>query len=201
MNLYETPLGNITLDSEVINDLYSSGSFEWMKKNVDEGEHSIEMQLPFIFKQMEGAAFTLVPILVGSLSKDAEQLYGSLLSKYMDDPTNFFVISSDFCHWGSRFSYQYYEQEHGAIYKSIEALDRRGMDAIETQEPENFYSYGKKYKNTICGRHPIGVLLQTIKQSKSQFTVKFVQYAQSNKCMDEKDSSVSYAVAIVCPTQ
>jgi predicted class III extradiol MEMO1 family dioxygenase len=40
----------------VISELYASGSFEWMKKSVDEEEHSIEMQLPYIEKMMSGYA-------------------------------------------------------------------------------------------------------------------------------------------------
>ena len=43
---------------------------------------------------------TIVPVLVGSLSADKEQQYGKLFSKYLLDPENLFVISSDFCHWG-----------------------------------------------------------------------------------------------------
>ena len=46
--------------------------------------------------------FTVVPILVGSLANDKEQLYGELLAPYLADPDNLFVISSDFCHWGRR---------------------------------------------------------------------------------------------------
>ncbi len=33
------------------------------------------------------------------------------------------------------------------------------MDAIESMDPSAFTEYLKKYQNTICGRHPIGVLL------------------------------------------
>ena len=33
------------------------------------------------------------------------------------------------------------------------------MDIIERLAPEEFSSYLSKYKNTICGRHPIGVML------------------------------------------
>lgn len=44
----------------------------------------------------------VVPILVGALSPQSEAMYGQLLSKYVDDPKNFFSVSSDFCHWGSR---------------------------------------------------------------------------------------------------
>ncbi len=36
-----------------------------------------------------------------------EAAYGRLLAKYMDDESNIFIISSDFCHWGSRFSYTF----------------------------------------------------------------------------------------------
>ncbi len=44
--------------------------------------------------------FTIVPVMVGSLSPDKEHSYGSIFSKYLSDPDNLFVISSDFCHWG-----------------------------------------------------------------------------------------------------
>ena len=44
--------------------------------------------------------FKIVPILVGSLNSESEAKYGKILSKYLVRPDNFFVISSDFCHWG-----------------------------------------------------------------------------------------------------
>lgn len=33
------------------------------------------------------------------------------------------------------------------------------MSIIEQLDPMSFTNYLKKYRNTICGRHPIGVLL------------------------------------------
>ena len=47
--------------------------------------------------------FTIVPIMVGSLTFEKEVKYGKMFAKYLNDPENLFVISSDFCHWGSRF--------------------------------------------------------------------------------------------------
>jgi AmmeMemoRadiSam system protein B len=56
----------------------------------------------------------------------------------------------------------------------------------------------EKTKNTICGRHPISLLLHTIRACDTlQCTLKFVQYAQSSACKHHGDSSVSYASAIV----
>lgn len=141
--------------------------------------------------------FTIVPILVGSLNPEQEAQYGSLLAKYFMDPTNLFVISSDFCHWGQRFSYTYYDRSCGPIHKCIEQLDKQGMDIIETLSPTAFTEYLRKYNNTICGRHPIGVMLGAVKALQDQgfknMSFKFLKYAQSSQCLDMEDSSVSYA--------
>lgn len=144
---YATPLGDLPLDLQgtrpreratdtyskgynpiyslraVIHELHQTGHFCRMEKQVDEDEHSIEMQLPYLASIFKGyvrlptsnhhiltrdlpfasfQAATLVPIMVGSLDSEAEHLYGSLLAPYFDDPHNFFIISSDFCHWGKR---------------------------------------------------------------------------------------------------
>ena len=56
--------------------------------------------------------FKIVPILVGGLKPEAEAKFGRILSKYLIKPENFFVISSDFCHWGK------YKVEH-MIYKFL----------------------------------------------------------------------------------
>ena len=54
------------------------------------------------------------------------------------------------------------------------------MDIIETLNPTMFTDYLKKYGNTICGRHPISVLLQvnifTFIKQKFQILVYFLIY-------------------------
>lgn len=59
----------------------------------------------------------------------------------------------------TRFNYTYYDKKHGPIYKSIEALDRMGMEIIETGDADVFKRYLSEFDNTICGRHPISVFL------------------------------------------
>ena len=66
------------------------------------------------------------------------------LSTILKDPSNCFVISSDFCHWGQRFRYTQYDQEAGEIYQSIEALDKQGMDLIERLDAPGFAAYLKR---------------------------------------------------------
>ena len=89
-------------------------------------------------------------------------------------------------------------------------------------DPDAFAAYLRRYGNTICGRHPIGVLLQVclpswlrvcrgvpkpmleqfmpmqmLKHNAKQHRVAFRQYDQSSRCTSFRDSSVSYAAAVV----
>eukprot|EP00238_Polyblepharides_amylifera_P014054 CAMPEP_0196576874 /NCGR_PEP_ID=MMETSP1081-20130531/6044_1 /TAXON_ID=36882 /ORGANISM="Pyramimonas amylifera, Strain CCMP720" /LENGTH=292 /DNA_ID=CAMNT_0041895603 /DNA_START=174 /DNA_END=1052 /DNA_ORIENTATION=- len=194
---YRSPLGDLPICKDTYASLNETGKFDEMERDVDEAEHSLEMHLPYICKVMEGKAFTLVPIMVGSLSPVVEAEYGELLKHYIDDPANLFVVSSDFCHWGKRFNYTFYDKQCGPIHKSIEALDYAGMEIIERQDIAGFTNYLHDYSNTICGRHPIGILLNIIMKCQTVMGVKFVRYEQSSKCTCMKDSSVSYASAVI----
>ncbi|XP_052769444.1 protein MEMO1-like [Mya arenaria] len=201
---YKTPLYDLIIDTKINEELYGTGKFETMSITTDEDEHSIEMQLPYIAKAMESKKgnFTVVPVLVGSLNQDKESMYGKIFAKYLADPDNFFVISSDFCHWGSRFNYTYYDKSVGEIWRSIESLDKMGMDKIERLDSGGFSDYLKQYQNTICGRHPIGVFLHTIDALRAvgngfRVSFKFLKYSQSSKCSNTRDSSVSYAAGVL----
>ena len=54
-----------------------------MSEEVEEDEHSLEMQMPYIYKVMEQApkSYKIVPVLVGNLSPKKEDVYGSLFSR------------------------------------------------------------------------------------------------------------------------
>jgi AmmeMemoRadiSam system protein B len=125
------------------------------------------------------------------------------------------LISFSLKHRGTRFRYTYYtetdndnrpiqlsksneDQISRPIYESIEELDHRGIDTLEALSLTDFQNYLSKTRNTICGRHPIAVLmasLETIGQ-KTEFSnqkLKCIKYDQSSQCERYKDSSVSYA--------
>jgi AmmeMemoRadiSam system protein B len=156
----------------------------------------------------------LVPILIGNTDAAAEAHYGSLLAPYLCDPSNLFVISSDFCHWGSRFRYTYYQTADGSsatqlrsnskvsrdypIHKSIAAVDQESMDAVETGSHKDFLDQLKETGNTVCGRHPIGLFMAAVEKAEGlsgDGKFKFVRYERSSLVEDLKDSSVSYCSA------
>jgi hypothetical protein len=151
-----------------------------MNKAVDENEHSLEMHLPYIKKTLPDVK--LVPIMVGNLSADQEKQFGQKISAYMGDDTNLFIVSSDFCHWGSNFDY-YRQDKSLEAWQSVEKLDKQGMQLIENHDYESYHQYLEETENTICGRHPIGVFLNAIRSYANSANIgekiktKFVKYA------------------------
>jgi hypothetical protein len=226
---YATPLGDLNLDKATISELKSTGKFDTMSIDADETEHSLEMHLPYIYKMLSqnfpsATVFPpLIPILVGGTSASAERQYGQLLAPYLADPTSVFVISSDFCHWGLRFQYTYYlpaspssqasgyslkrrdkKPDEPPIHESIGRLDRMAMDAIEGGKYQDFLNNLKETGNTVCGRHPIGVVMAALGVMREEGKLsdgekgkfKFVRYERSSEVEDINDSSVSYASAV-----
>ena len=129
------------------------------------------------------------------LARFPRPLSPQVFAPYLDDPFNFFVISSDFCHWGARFRFQPYDASLGEVHEYVAWLDRRAMDCIEGGEPADFARYLSETRNTICGRHPIALLLEACKHTRTQLQIHFEKYAQSTRVTSTYGSSVSYASA------
>ncbi|KAI0704852.1 UPF0103-domain-containing protein [Cytidiella melzeri] len=223
---YTTPLGNLPIDRDTVAKLSETELFSAMDLQTDEDEHSIEMHLPYVRKVFEGKDISIIPILVGAINKEKEELYGKTLAPYLAAADTICVVSSDFCHWGTRFQYtHYYTQAPPAqvvrlsrsnssssdlskypIHASIRALDHEAMELL-TMPPStaslahhDFAEYLRRTKNTICGRHPIGVLmgaLTALEREGRHPTLKWVKYEQSSQCLNINDSSVSYASGFV----
>ena len=76
------------------------------------------------------------------------------------------------------------------------------MDAIETGSHKSFLDVLDETGNTVCGRHPIGVVMAAIealekedKVEKGKGRFEFVRYERSSDCDSVRDSSVSYCSA------
>jgi AmmeMemoRadiSam system protein B len=153
--------------------------------------------------------------MIGNTDPATETHYGALLAPFLSDPTNLFVISSDFCHWGSRFRYTYYQSADGStasqlrstskvakdwpIHESIAAVDAESMAAVESGSHKAFLEQLKETGNTVCGRHPIGVFMAAVEKAEGlsgeRGKFKFVRYERSGLVDDVTDSSVSYCSA------
>lgn len=210
-----TPVGTLAVDDSLrLEILQLSKRFRLMTQKEDEDEHSGEMQYPYLAHVLSSPSGThnqkvsVLPIMVGSLSTAQEEQFGHLLAPILARPNVLTVVSSDFCHWGSRFSYRPTPPSSSTtttntqpIHEFISQLDHDGMNLIELQQPGAFAAYIKNTRNTICGRHPISVWLHAITAPNvvptgNRMEVSFVKYAQSSAVVSMQDSSVSYAAAL-----
>jgi MEMO1 family protein len=225
---FATPLGNLTVDEATVATLRSKDEIPEIPRRNDMDEHSLEMHLPYLYKRLSEtfaspAEFpTIVPLLVGSNDGPEEKEIGRLLAPYVRDPTNAFIISSDFCHWGRHFSYRPYSATADAastlqrlgnssptptgrpIHETIKALDQLAMDAIATGRHDAFVDAIDRTGNTVCGQHPIGVMMAALETlaaedadgaTAGKYKFEFVQYQRSNLVVSPQDYSVSYVSA------
>ena len=210
-SVLETPLGDLPVNDDFRKEVLAlSSKFSAMSASTDDDEHSGEMQYPYLAKillspEHKDKQISVLPIMCGALSESEEAQFGKLLAPIIARHDIVSVISSDFCHYGSRFRYTPQPTGDKAsmpLHQFIQEMDHQGMDLIAMKQPGAFAEYLKQTKNTICGRHAIAVWMQAVvdypnKSSSSSLTVNFVKYAQSSAVQTLADSSVSYASAIV----
>ena len=80
-------------------------------------------------------------------------------------------------------------------------MDKQGIEHIISHSFEDFTKYLDTTENTICGRHPIQLMLAIIEEAKKveqdkEIVTKMTHYAQSSQVTDPDDSSVSYASTV-----
>uniref|UniRef100_A0A7S3L8W0 Protein MEMO1 n=1 Tax=Amphora coffeiformis TaxID=265554 RepID=A0A7S3L8W0_9STRA len=200
-----TPVGDLPVDDALRQEIWQLDRklFSVMTQSDDEHEHSGEMQYPYLAKIIPtGMQVQVLPIMCGNLSHAKEALVGQTLSNILQRPNVLTVVSTDFCHWGRRFSYQPTDGNI-PIHQFIRQMDHRGMDLIahDWQRPGAFADYLRDTRNTICGRHAIAVWLHALSTAYPPATttvptIAFVKYAQSSAAKSMHDSSVSYAAAV-----
>lgn len=91
--VFRTPLGDVPLDERICAELLDES---WVEESEEahEGEHSLEVALPFL--QMILGQFLLVPLLVGGASPE---VVARIFERYWEMPGAVFVVSSDLSHF------------------------------------------------------------------------------------------------------
>ncbi|MES1911452.1 MAG: hypothetical protein MHM6MM_003876 [Cercozoa sp. M6MM] len=190
-----TPLGDLPVDTHTVEQLSLSPHCVLCPPKAEEEEHSIEMCLPYLREVLHDDV-TLVPIIVGQLRRDDIKSIGELLRPLMLDSGTVFVLSSDFCHWGERFRFQWHDEVRFGrdIWRSIQHLDQSTMQAIE-QGADALLNHYEETGNTVCGRYGISAALASVANASTAW--HWANYSQSNRCRTMRDSSVSYTAGVM----
>ncbi len=154
---FQTPLGRVTVDRKAVDVLKENQLFS-MQPRYERAEHSVEVQVPFL--QQALPHFELLPLVVGTIGGDEYKKAARALVPFFDDST-LVVVSSDFTHFGLRFGFAPFQKN---ILGRIQALDRGAIDRIMKRDRPGFLRYVQATGATICGRTPIALLLEMLKQ-------------------------------------
>ena len=189
-----TPLGDLRSSPDLTARLVSAGVAA-LHQSVDEAEHSCEMQYCYLARAVAGRDITVSSVLVGACTPQGV----AALAPILRDPEFCIVVSTDFCHFGSRFDYTpdaLVAPHRLTVSSRIQALDRKGMAAIALLDGgDAFSSYLKETRNTICGRSPLQLLLAALGEGAHGHVLEWCWYAQSGEIgvWGGGESSVSYA--------
>ena len=184
---YETPLGQIPLDVELIGRLLKYSVFRNVPQAHEYGrngqEHSVQIELPLL--QYNREDFKLVPILAGHCSPDTIAKAGAILRSLIDNET-LVVVSSDFVHYGRAHRYVPFTEN---IPEQIKKLDMGAYEHIARLDCKGFLDYKQRTGATICGDIPIAILLSMLGEG---VKVDLVKYATSGELTGDFSNCVSY---------
>jgi AmmeMemoRadiSam system protein B/AmmeMemoRadiSam system protein A len=196
---YQTPLGLVKVDRDVVRALLKNKSFT-TNEAAHQSEHSDENQLPFLQCAL-GSDFKLVSILVGQASDEdpeaAARSYETIaaaIRPWIDDQT-LLVASSDFTHYGEPYGYVPFRRD---AKENLKALDGEAAWWLLRRDPAGFLDYLRRTGATICGQAPLTVLLKLLAPKDEGV---FLHYDRSGSGDSAQQPSVGYmALAYVEPS-
>ena len=138
-------------------------------------EHAAQIEFPLLQVALPDG-FTVAPLVMGSFGADQMAMCARALARLMDDKT-LLVISSDFTHYGTDFSYAPYGTEGGEdVRRRVAQVDAEAVSFIVKRDAEAFAASVSQTGATICGRIPIELALRALPANSS---IAQIAYATS----------------------
>jgi AmmeMemoRadiSam system protein B len=173
---WQTPLGNVEIDTELADAIVSETSIVDVDELAHRFEHSIEVQLPFL-QYLYGDKFKLVPLCFLMQDYDSAVEVGGALTEALDARNVVVIASSDMTHYESA--------------KQAEKKDRSALEAITALDARRFYETVEAQNITACGYAPITALITYAKGVNAKAEV--LSYHNSGDASGDYSSVVGYA--------
>jgi len=154
-------------------------------------EHCLEVQLPFL--QIQLGEFTLVPVVVGTLTDHAGNFDGNglnLIVKHLKgilDDRTLLVVSTNLTLYGPEYGYVPFR---GDVVRELGKLDMELLDLILDRDVSGLLAYTKRTGNNFPGVVPILIMLGVL-PPEARGTV--LAYDTTARMSPGATSSVSFA--------
>ncbi len=178
---YQTPLGNTTVDSNLVAELLKDAKFTF-SPFAHIKEHSLEVQLPFL--QVIKPEARILPILIGKQSDVSSQYLSNKLTKVLkeDLTKTVFIISSDLSHY------------HDSV--TAREMDNIITKAVETLDSAAIIRNMMNRKTEACGFGGILTLIELAK-SLGYDKAKTLHYTHSGESCGDNSHVVGYLSSLI----
>jgi AmmeMemoRadiSam system protein B len=171
---FKTPFGNVAIDMDIAQALMTQGIENDLSAH--RGEHSIEVQLPFL--QYLKPDIKFVPICIGHQTYKMAREVGGIISKAIKGKDVVVLASTDFSH-----------------YVPMEVAKKKDMKAIEAiikLDAKALYKTVDKFNISMCGYGPVMAMIESIEGKQA----KLLKYSTSGDVREMRDV-VGYGALVV----
>ncbi|HAL56157.1 MAG TPA: AmmeMemoRadiSam system protein B [Bacteroidetes bacterium] len=173
-----TPLGEVPIHHEIREALIGQTKFLKLSELGHRGEHSIEVQLPFLQKSL--GAFSFVPVVIGNQRREYCLALGEALARVGRERNLLLVASSDLSH------YHPYDEAVG--------LDRKVVEQIRAFDQDALMTLLEREQVEACGGGPVVAVMHASKALGAN-NAQPLHYCNSGDITGEKDAVVGYLSA------
>jgi MEMO1 family protein len=175
---WRTPLGDAPIDEPLAEALRKACPVLREDSVAHSGEHSLEVQLPFL--QVLAPGFTFVPVALGTIHFESLLSVGEAIARVLENSKEdvLLLTTSDLNH---------YEDDATTRIKDHKAIER-----LLALDPRGLYDTCRKEEISMCGLGPAVTMLTAL----NKLGVKkpeLVKYATSADVSGDRDAVVGYA--------
>jgi MEMO1 family protein len=178
---FETPLGAVNIDEEIAREIININGIVKPNTDAHRGEHSLEVQLPFLQSVLDG--FKIIPLIMGIQTSSAcQELVQSISHVFLASKKKFLIVgSTDLSHY---YPYADAKKLDGVIVGHLGAFNISGM--IEDTETG---------KTEACGAGPI-IATMMLSEKLGADRCRVLKYANSGDVSGDKSGVVGYVSAV-----
>jgi AmmeMemoRadiSam system protein B len=177
---FKTPLGVVEIDTALAEEIMSKTSKIVFEPRAHQGEHSLEVQLPFLQRTIKD--FKIVPIVMGAQSKGYCDELSRAVAEAVRGKSVLLIASTDLSHYHP--------------YDVAVKLDEILIRSVEAYDPERLSEDLEAGRCEACGGGPTVATLMASRALGAD-GVKVLKYANSGDVSGDKSRVVGYMSGVV----
>ncbi len=184
---YETPLGTLSVDHELLNafgQAYQEAFHTKLVQLLNDEEHSLEIELPFLQCALQ-PGFQILPLMIRTLEPVFIKKIAAILFSILQNKRVLVVASTDLSHF-------YTEQ-------AANRYDVTMLAAFESFQSEKIYETERQQAGFACGAGAVMAGIELTKQMGAD-KVQILHHTTSAEVTGDRSSVVGYGAAVILQT-